>query len=194
VICPEASRAQNSIAAVSAEGSTVCVLMRRLNSFSIPALSVNYRIASSRTVWSCLCWRPCRSGPIDRWKCPPGAAFSTSSCAGAGSGWGMGRSWGVLPHARRPIRSTRRGRQRVAAHSPQHRPRRDSFGRVRRAADLFGRLGCGLQPVVLARRPHPVQHHSQLARQRHLRLAEAAALGHTHGPGLQGAPAPAVVD
>ena len=32
VICPEASKAQNSIAAVSAEGSTVCVLMRRLNS------------------------------------------------------------------------------------------------------------------------------------------------------------------
>ena len=32
VIWPEASRAQNSIAAVSALGSTVCVLMRRLNS------------------------------------------------------------------------------------------------------------------------------------------------------------------
>src|SRR3712207_9221225 len=32
VIWPEASRAQNSIAAVSAEGSTVCVFMRRLNS------------------------------------------------------------------------------------------------------------------------------------------------------------------
>ena len=31
VIWPEASSAQNSIAAVSAEGSTVCVLMRRLN-------------------------------------------------------------------------------------------------------------------------------------------------------------------
>src|SRR3954453_7858591 len=32
VICPEASKAQNSIAAVSAQGSTVCVLMRRLSS------------------------------------------------------------------------------------------------------------------------------------------------------------------
>src|SRR3954468_6788883 len=32
LIWPEASRAQNSMAAVSAEGSTVCVLMRRLNS------------------------------------------------------------------------------------------------------------------------------------------------------------------
>src|SRR4051794_23448069 len=32
VICPEASSAQNSMAAVSAEGSTVCVLIRRLNS------------------------------------------------------------------------------------------------------------------------------------------------------------------
>jgi hypothetical protein len=31
VICPEGSRAQNSIAAVSAEGSRVCVLMRRLS-------------------------------------------------------------------------------------------------------------------------------------------------------------------
>jgi hypothetical protein len=32
LICPEASKAQNSMAAVSAEGSTVCVLIRRLNS------------------------------------------------------------------------------------------------------------------------------------------------------------------
>src|ERR687886_662519 len=32
LIWPEASKAQNSMAAVSAEGSTVCVLMRRLNS------------------------------------------------------------------------------------------------------------------------------------------------------------------
>jgi hypothetical protein len=32
LICPEASKAQNNIAAVSADGSTVCVLIRRLNS------------------------------------------------------------------------------------------------------------------------------------------------------------------
>jgi hypothetical protein len=32
LICPDAIKAQNSMAAVSAEGSTVCVLMRRLNS------------------------------------------------------------------------------------------------------------------------------------------------------------------
>ena len=32
LIWPEASSAQKSIAAVSADGSTVCVLMRRLNS------------------------------------------------------------------------------------------------------------------------------------------------------------------
>src|SRR5437899_2651169 len=32
LICPEASNAQNNIAAVSADGSTVCVLIRRLNS------------------------------------------------------------------------------------------------------------------------------------------------------------------
>src|SRR5437763_16754709 len=32
LICPEASSDQNSMAAVSAEGSTVCVLIRRLNS------------------------------------------------------------------------------------------------------------------------------------------------------------------
>jgi hypothetical protein len=32
LICPEASSAQNNIAAVSAEGSTVCVLILRLNS------------------------------------------------------------------------------------------------------------------------------------------------------------------
>src|SRR6266571_1655122 len=32
LICPEASSAQNNIAAVSADGSRVCVLIRRLNS------------------------------------------------------------------------------------------------------------------------------------------------------------------
>src|SRR5580693_4468447 len=32
LIWPEASRAQNNMAAVSADGSTVCVLIRRLNS------------------------------------------------------------------------------------------------------------------------------------------------------------------
>src|SRR6202035_2787429 len=32
VICPEASSAQNNMAAVSADGSTVCVLILRLNS------------------------------------------------------------------------------------------------------------------------------------------------------------------
>jgi hypothetical protein len=31
LICPEASSAQNSMAAVSADGSTVCVLILRLN-------------------------------------------------------------------------------------------------------------------------------------------------------------------
>src|SRR5882724_6414076 len=32
LICPEASKAQNSMAAVAADGSTVCVLILRLNS------------------------------------------------------------------------------------------------------------------------------------------------------------------
>jgi hypothetical protein len=32
VICPDASNAQNSMAAVAAQGSTVCVLIDRLNS------------------------------------------------------------------------------------------------------------------------------------------------------------------
>ena len=32
LIWPEASKAQNNIAAVSADGSTVCVFIRRLNS------------------------------------------------------------------------------------------------------------------------------------------------------------------
>ena len=39
-----------------------------------------------------------------------------------------------------------------------------------------------------------MQHHGQLARQRDLGLAEAAALGDPNGPGLQGAPATAMVD
>jgi hypothetical protein len=32
LICPEASSGQNNMAAVSSDGSTVCVLMRRFNS------------------------------------------------------------------------------------------------------------------------------------------------------------------
>jgi len=32
MICPQASGAQNSVAAVSADGRTICVLMRRLHS------------------------------------------------------------------------------------------------------------------------------------------------------------------
>jgi hypothetical protein len=32
MICPQASGAQNNVAAVSADGSTICVLMRRLRS------------------------------------------------------------------------------------------------------------------------------------------------------------------
>ena len=56
VICPDAKSAQKSIAAVSAQGNTVCVLIRRLNSsckrlincghlrdFSVPA--------SNRITW-----------------------------------------------------------------------------------------------------------------------------------------------
>lgn len=37
LICPEASSAQNNIAAVSADGRTVCVLIRRLK-FLVPTL------------------------------------------------------------------------------------------------------------------------------------------------------------
>ena len=56
VIWPDAIKAQNSMAAVSAHGSTVWVLMRRLNSFSIPAPPVNGYIAFSMLVQlSCRC-------------------------------------------------------------------------------------------------------------------------------------------
>ena len=48
----------------------------------------------------------------------------------------------------------------------------------------YGRLDCGCQPIVLARRPHLVQHHGQLARQGDFGLAQAAALGQPSGPGL----------
>ena len=47
---PEADSAQNSMAAVSADGSTVWVLMQRLNSFSIPAPSVNSSLHSPHCV------------------------------------------------------------------------------------------------------------------------------------------------
>jgi len=133
VICPDASRAQNSIAAVSAEGSTVWVLIRRLNFFSIPALSVKSSLRSSQWLDPCgVAAGPDR--PADG--VLPGAALSTSSCANAGSGWGMGRSWGVLPHARRLVlHKAGTGRQKVETHSPQPRPRGDLSGRVWRAAD-----------------------------------------------------------
>jgi hypothetical protein len=64
LIWPEASRAQNSMAAVSALGSTVWVLILRLDSFSIPALPVNRYIVASRAVRSCSC--PCCSGRASR--------------------------------------------------------------------------------------------------------------------------------
>ena len=44
VICPEASSAQNSMAAVSAQGSTVWVLMRRLNSSCNRSIAFEVRI------------------------------------------------------------------------------------------------------------------------------------------------------
>ena len=44
VICPEASSAQNIIAAVSAEGSTVWVLIRRLNSSCNRSIAFEVRI------------------------------------------------------------------------------------------------------------------------------------------------------
>jgi hypothetical protein len=53
LICPEASSAQNSIAAVSADGSTVCVLIRRLNSscsrsIALVVLSLHHWLGGSR--------------------------------------------------------------------------------------------------------------------------------------------------
>src|SRR5712672_1657206 len=44
VICPEASKAQNNMAAVSAEGSTVWVLIRRLNSSCNRSIAFEVRI------------------------------------------------------------------------------------------------------------------------------------------------------
>ena len=44
VICPEAIKAQNNIAAVSAEGSTVWVLIRRLNSSCNRSIAFDVRI------------------------------------------------------------------------------------------------------------------------------------------------------
>ena len=61
MIWPDAIKGQNSIAAVSADGSTVWVLTRRLNSFSIPARSVNCYIASSCMTWSFLALQRARS-------------------------------------------------------------------------------------------------------------------------------------
>ncbi len=43
-ICPEASSAQNSMAAVSAQGSTVCVLILRLNSSCRRSIAFEVRI------------------------------------------------------------------------------------------------------------------------------------------------------
>src|SRR5258705_13187474 len=58
LIWPEASKAQNNIAAVSAEGSTVCVLIRRLNS------SCNRSIAL--VVGALFHWLGGRRGEVNR--------------------------------------------------------------------------------------------------------------------------------
>ncbi len=55
VIRPEASKAQNSIAAVSALGRTVCVLIRRLNSSC--SRSMAYVVRIEPTVHRARCWR-----------------------------------------------------------------------------------------------------------------------------------------
>jgi hypothetical protein len=47
LICPEASSAQNNMAAVSADGSTICVLILRLNS------SCNRSIAFVELIYDC---------------------------------------------------------------------------------------------------------------------------------------------
>jgi hypothetical protein len=44
VICPEANNAQNNMAAVSALGRTVCVLIRRLNSSCRRSIAFEVRI------------------------------------------------------------------------------------------------------------------------------------------------------
>src|SRR5215470_1688374 len=49
VICPEASNAQNIIAAVSADGSTVWVLIRRLNSSCSRSIAFVVRVAAPLT-------------------------------------------------------------------------------------------------------------------------------------------------
>ena len=106
------------------------------------------------------------------------------------------RSWRVLPYSRRLVpQKAMRSPKRFNALSPTpspEGPRRPLFSPCGQC-DVW-RLGDGLQPIVLTSRPHLVQYHSQLAGQCDLGLAEPAALGHSDGPGFQGAPAPAVVD
>src|SRR6516164_8955920 len=89
---------------------------RRLTSFSILARVVNYLIVPP----ACMRRVAQQRVAVDL----PGGSLLYELDAAVGSGWGMGRSQGVLPYLRRldpaPCDT---GGQRNRAHSPQPRPR-----------------------------------------------------------------------
>src|SRR3989442_13108355 len=91
LICPEASSAQNNIAAVSADGSTVCVLIRRLNS--------SCRRSIAFVVLALRHWLGGRRVKVKRWSCK-GATFARyygpKESVSAGTQAAMGRRHWLL--------------------------------------------------------------------------------------------------
>src|SRR5271154_2809939 len=128
---------------------------------------------------------------------PSRAAFSTSSAQLAGSGWGMGRSWGLLPYSRRldPAIAERRVAKEMKRTHPNPVPEGTCSAAISlTAVSRTPRLQSGFEPIILTRSPHLVEHDSQLAGQRDLCLAQASALGQTNRPGFQRTPPLAVMD
>jgi hypothetical protein len=106
---------------------------RRLTYFSIPVSSVNCYIAPPASIGSSL---RC-SGQVSLLMVSPGGSLLYELVRGRRLRMGYGQELrGASLFAASCSRKERCGRQRSKTHSPQHRPRRDLFGRVERAADL----------------------------------------------------------
>ena len=109
----------------------------------------------------------------------------------------MGRSCGVLPYSRRPSPAVAVRRVAKEVERTHHSPVPEGTYSTAISSAVVSQtrsLRRGSEPVVLACRPHLVQHDCQLASQGDLCLAQAPALGQPNRPGFQGTPTLAVMD